>query len=281
MIAARVKKGWYDAGRKLFVLGDPIRVNVQDWTPIVYDGEEDPTWIKTSAVELIPEPIPEQTKDNAFQWTDELVLMIVDLAHHNGYHRFNQKCVDLFDEVKKQAMGSGYQISGWVKNHLSKQSSHPSTPQEKKSEEKLWEEMQKNTDAFNKIMYPEKKLNQPIEGRDWEVLSLNYKGAISFWSSGRGYTMEELQKDGYKIHSVRRKDGIVFSVGDEIDHRESNESEWRNHPSKIISFKEVGYHVPQMIVEFMENNETSSTGSIARDLSNIQKLPSTNKQQKK
>lgn len=59
MIKAKVKKGWYDAGKIFFILGDSVRVNVMDWTPIVYDGEEDPDWIKTSAVEIIPETKPE------------------------------------------------------------------------------------------------------------------------------------------------------------------------------------------------------------------------------
>lgn len=54
----------------------------------------------------------------SFQWTDELVLMIMDLAHHNGYHKFSQKCTELFDEVKKQVPGSGYKFAGWIKNHL-------------------------------------------------------------------------------------------------------------------------------------------------------------------
>lgn len=54
-------------------------------------------------------------------WTDELVLMIVDMAHHNGYHRHSQRCVELFDEVKKQASGAGYIIPDWIKEHFSKQ----------------------------------------------------------------------------------------------------------------------------------------------------------------
>lgn len=56
--------------------------------------------------------------DNTFKWTDELVLIALDLAHHNGYHKFPQRCVDLFDEVKNQAMKGGYQYPKWVTEHL-------------------------------------------------------------------------------------------------------------------------------------------------------------------
>lgn len=56
-VKARIKKGWQDAGKIFFILGNSVRANVMDWTPIIYDGDEDPSWIKTSAIEIIEQPI--------------------------------------------------------------------------------------------------------------------------------------------------------------------------------------------------------------------------------
>ncbi|MGA4923510.1 hypothetical protein, partial [Bacillus subtilis] len=40
------------------------------------------------------------TNDNTFVWTDELVLLLCDLCHHNGWHKFGKKVVEIFDEFK-------------------------------------------------------------------------------------------------------------------------------------------------------------------------------------
>jgi hypothetical protein len=55
--------------------------------------------------------------------------------------------------------------------------------------------------------------------REWEVVALKSKhGSISYWASGRGYTMEELTRDGWSIYSVKRlSDGEVFTVGEWIE----------------------------------------------------------------
>ena len=49
----RVKEGWQDAGRQFDVLGSSIELNGTWWTPIIFDMEEDPTWIKTRAFEFL------------------------------------------------------------------------------------------------------------------------------------------------------------------------------------------------------------------------------------
>jgi hypothetical protein len=54
-----------------------------------------------------------------FKWTDELVLMAIDLAHHNGYHKLKQRVTELFDEIKKQAQqGGGYKFASWITDHV-------------------------------------------------------------------------------------------------------------------------------------------------------------------
>lgn len=70
---------------------------------------------------------------------------------------------------------------------------------------------------YSRLIEPFKasRSSEGVGGRDWEVISVNYRGNITFWSSGRGYTMEELGKDGYTIHSVRRtSDNTIWAVGD-------------------------------------------------------------------
>ena len=46
-----IKKGWHRAGAKVTVIGEPVFTK-QWWTPILDDNEEDPTFIKTAALEL-------------------------------------------------------------------------------------------------------------------------------------------------------------------------------------------------------------------------------------
>jgi hypothetical protein len=53
MTRGKIDDGWFNAGQEFEILGEPIHVNGQDWTPIVYDGEEDPDFIKTAAVKII------------------------------------------------------------------------------------------------------------------------------------------------------------------------------------------------------------------------------------
>jgi hypothetical protein len=58
-------------------------------------------------------------------------------------------------------------------------------------------------------------IHTEVEG---EVIKVRYKGAIFFFPTGRGYTMEELNRNGYEIYSVRRlSDGIVFTINDYVE----------------------------------------------------------------
>lgn len=46
----KIKDGWHEAGRTGVTLGVPVLVE-QLWTPILFDDEEDPDFLKTAAIE--------------------------------------------------------------------------------------------------------------------------------------------------------------------------------------------------------------------------------------
>ena len=46
----KIKKGWEDEGREGIKLGDEIYVK-QNWTPVLWDNEEDPTFCKSAGLE--------------------------------------------------------------------------------------------------------------------------------------------------------------------------------------------------------------------------------------
>lgn len=48
---SKIKNGWYGAGDEVEILGEPITVNGMEWTPVLEDGEEDPTFHKTAGIE--------------------------------------------------------------------------------------------------------------------------------------------------------------------------------------------------------------------------------------
>jgi hypothetical protein len=50
-----IKTGWDGAGRSGTVIGKPTYQGGQPWTPVVWDDDEDPDWIKTAAV--VPEAL--------------------------------------------------------------------------------------------------------------------------------------------------------------------------------------------------------------------------------
>lgn len=52
-LRGEIETGWYDAGKKFEILGDSIEVNGMRWTPVLYDGHEDPDFLKTHAIKLI------------------------------------------------------------------------------------------------------------------------------------------------------------------------------------------------------------------------------------
>lgn len=47
-----IKSGWFNAGQQFEILGDSINVNGMQWTPVLYNGEEDPDFLKTDAIHL-------------------------------------------------------------------------------------------------------------------------------------------------------------------------------------------------------------------------------------
>lgn len=48
----RIKKGWDKAGRLGKVLGESIIYRDIEWTPVIWEEEEDPDWNKTIGLEL-------------------------------------------------------------------------------------------------------------------------------------------------------------------------------------------------------------------------------------
>jgi hypothetical protein len=67
-----IKEGWLDAGKKGFVASNPIMLD-QSWTVVVWVGDDDPSLIKTEALEVVtpfkgsPEPITEEELFYAIQ----------------------------------------------------------------------------------------------------------------------------------------------------------------------------------------------------------------------
>lgn len=55
-------------------------------------------------------------------------------------------------------------------------------------------------------------------GRDWEIVSvISANGAVSKdWCVVNNFILGDKRYFGYSIHSVRRSDGVVFSVGDDV-----------------------------------------------------------------
>lgn len=50
-----IKDGWGSAGRQGKILGTPFNVNGMEWTPILWDGDEDPDWYKADGLEILSE----------------------------------------------------------------------------------------------------------------------------------------------------------------------------------------------------------------------------------
>jgi hypothetical protein len=50
--AVLIRPGWSCAGRQGIALGDYIVVKGQAWTPILWKGDDDPSFEKTAALEL-------------------------------------------------------------------------------------------------------------------------------------------------------------------------------------------------------------------------------------
>ena len=51
-VRVRIKNGWDQAGRIGHVIGKLITTeDGMSWTPVLWEGEEDPDWSKSSALE--------------------------------------------------------------------------------------------------------------------------------------------------------------------------------------------------------------------------------------
>ena len=175
-------------------------------------------------------------EDNAFVWTDELVKEFHEFYKaypNNMYLRINKVLQDF-----KQ----------------SKQSSPMPTNKE-------WEivSLHHKNDSINKLILSDKKDCYYWSGGELNKNPINIDYVLS--------------TNDFIIHSVRRfSDMEVFSVGDKIDHRESEDCKWNNSPSKIMNF---AIRDKMMIVEFMEDDETSPypVGSVCRELCDVKKIP--------
>lgn len=61
LVRVRIRGGWMDAGRKGRTIGPAKVVNGTSWTPLVWDGEEDPDFFKTAGLtgcDASPEDAP-------------------------------------------------------------------------------------------------------------------------------------------------------------------------------------------------------------------------------
>jgi len=45
-VRVQVCDGWYEEGKEGAVIGPSTDINGMRWTPVLWDGEEDPTWFK-------------------------------------------------------------------------------------------------------------------------------------------------------------------------------------------------------------------------------------------
>lgn len=139
-----------------------------------------------------------------FKWTDELVLLAIDLAHHNGYHKFTQRCVDVFDEVKSQAMRSGYIYPEWITEHIQSKQYISGSP---------------NKPEYYKEYFEANEPKQAVDSKDWEILSTKHKHSNmnQFWCPVGGWKPEQINFENYDIYEVKRlSDGEVFTVGDKV-----------------------------------------------------------------
>lgn len=52
-IRIRIKDGWAEAGQFGSVLGPNQIVKGLEWTPVIMDGEDDPSWHKTHGLDFL------------------------------------------------------------------------------------------------------------------------------------------------------------------------------------------------------------------------------------
>lgn len=64
----RIKDGWDELGRIGKQIGPRVTLDDQDWTPVLWDDEDDPGWHKTAGLEMevtkeIPTKVWVEAKD--------------------------------------------------------------------------------------------------------------------------------------------------------------------------------------------------------------------------
>lgn len=50
----KIADGYHNAGREFQILGFSVNVNDRLWVPVLFDDEQEPDWLKSSAVVEIP-----------------------------------------------------------------------------------------------------------------------------------------------------------------------------------------------------------------------------------
>jgi hypothetical protein len=50
---AKIREGWFQAGCRCVVLGRPVFVDEQSWTPVKWEGSADPGFFKTAGLTTI------------------------------------------------------------------------------------------------------------------------------------------------------------------------------------------------------------------------------------
>lgn len=56
----KIKDGWHDAGKEGFIIGEEALIG-QYWTPVLWDGDDDPDWHKSAGLERIVKTIGFET----------------------------------------------------------------------------------------------------------------------------------------------------------------------------------------------------------------------------
>lgn len=110
--------------------------------------------------------------------------------------------------------------------------------------------------------------------KDWEIISFeNQFGYLLLKAPdgtfGSDYAEEStlLSSSTHTIHSIKRNDGEVFTIGDKVEAREGKYCCWENI-YRIIS---MSIQTGLLAFEIMNIQETNPTGSIWREIENIRK----------
>ncbi len=57
MKLGKIKAGYWDANKELQILGDNIKVNGKIWSPVIFKGDEYPSFQLAESIELIEESV--------------------------------------------------------------------------------------------------------------------------------------------------------------------------------------------------------------------------------